>query len=90
MSTNQTETIDYRGTPEEVGAQLVADALGPTINAAMKSDATPQQVARMLAGMVACLAGIVAENYGAEAAAGMLSGTAENVRASASELSSAH
>lgn len=73
------EHKEYVGTPEEVGAQLFADALGPTIEAAMVSGATPQQGARMLAGMLACLVGTVSENFGAPAAVGMLRGTADNI-----------
>ena len=67
----------YEGTPEEVGAELLVDALGPTINAAMNAQ-TPNQVMRMIAGMTAGLAGLVAENYGPQAAAEMLTGTAAN------------
>lgn len=69
----------YEGTPEVVGAQLFADALGPTIEAAMVSGATPQQGARMLAGMLACLTGMVSENFGPAAATEMLRGTADNI-----------
>lgn len=83
MTTDQAETIDYQGPPEEVGALLFSDVMGPTIEAAAKSDATPQQVARMLAGMLAGLAGTVAENFGVEAAAEMLRGTASNLERAA-------
>lgn len=82
MNANTTPADDskeYVGTPEEVGAQLFADALGPTIEAAMVSGATPQQGARMLAGMLACLVGTVSENFGAPAAVDMLRGTADNI-----------
>jgi hypothetical protein len=72
------QKTDYTGTPEEVGAQLAADALGPTINETTKS-ATDDQVVRMMAGMIAFLAGAVAENFGLEVATGMLRGTAENI-----------
>ena len=72
------QQTDYTGTPEEVGAQLAADALGPTINETTKS-ATDDQVVRMMAGMIAFLAGAVAENFGPEVATGMLRGTAENI-----------
>lgn len=89
MSTTTETTKDYEGTPEEVGAQLAADALGPTIEAA-GSTATPHQVARMMAGMVAYLAGAVAENYGAQAAADMLRGTATNVEQNAGGFGAAH
>lgn len=80
---SQSEVIDYQGTPEAVGAQLFNDALGPTIEAASKSDVTDQQIARMLAGMLAAIAGIVASNYGAAAAVAMLRGTADNIERAA-------
>lgn len=69
---------EYSGTPEEVGAALVVDALAPTIMSAMESQ-PPGQVARMLAGMIGALAGLVAANYGPQAASEMLTGTAANV-----------
>ena len=78
MSTADQAEKKYEGTPEEVGAELFMDALGPTINAAMSSQ-TPNQVMRMIAGMTAGMAGLVAENYGPQAAAEMLTGTAANV-----------
>jgi mannose/fructose-specific phosphotransferase system component IIA len=68
----------YEGAPEEVGAEILVDALGPTLNAAINSQ-TPGQVMRMIAGMTAGLAFMVAENYGPQAAAEMLTGTAANV-----------
>lgn len=77
MST--TETQEYVGKPEEVGGQLLADAIGPTIQSVADSDVTPQQLARMFAGMVAVLAGMIAENFGPDAAADMLKGTAEKL-----------
>lgn len=85
MSTGS-ETIDYRGSPEQVGAQLFSDALGPTIEAAGTSDVTPQQLARMLAGMLAALTGTVADNFGPEAAMDMLRGTANLLESSAGEI----
>lgn len=78
---------EYTGTPEEVGAELAVDALGPTIVQAMNSN-PPGQVARMVAGMLAGLAGLIAENYGPQAAVDMLRGTADSVEANASAFSS--
>lgn len=83
------EAKEYSGTPEEVGAELLVDALGPTINAAMSSQ-TPNQVMRMIAGMTAGLAGLVAENYGPQAAAEMLTGTANNVLNNAGAFDTPH
>lgn len=76
---SNTEKQEYKGTPEEVGGQLLADALGPTIQAVANSDVTQQQLARMFAGMVAVLAGMVAENFTPEAAVEMLRGTADKL-----------
>lgn len=67
---------DYTGTPEEVGAQIAADALSPTITDVMANH-HPSDVSRMMAGMVAFMAGAVAENFGPEAAEVMLRGTAD-------------
>lgn len=74
----------YEGKPEEVGAQLFSDVLGPTINAAASST-EPQKIARMLAGMLAALGGTIAENFGADAAAVMLRGTADNIERAAED-----
>jgi len=73
------ETQEYVGKPEEVGGQLLADAIGPAIESVAKSNVTAQQMARMFAGMVAVLAGMVADNFGPEAAAEMLRGTADKL-----------
>jgi hypothetical protein len=81
----QDSKTDYTGTPEEVGAQLAADALGPTINETAKQ-ATDDQVVRMMAGMIAFLAGAVSENFGPVVAIGMLRGTAENLEGTAKLL----
>ena len=77
-STQPQEARKYEGTPQEVGAMLAVDALGPTINQAMDTQ-PPGQVAKMIAGMIAGLVGMVAENYGPDAAHDMLVGTAENL-----------
>lgn len=70
---------EYTGTPEEVGGQLLSDALGPTIQSIANGDATQQQLARMFAGMVAVLGGMIAENFGEDAAIDMLRGTADKL-----------
>jgi hypothetical protein len=69
---------EYTGTPEEVGAQLANDALGPTLNEAMAAHQSVN-VMRMMAGMVAFLAGAYAENFGAEECEAMLRCTADQV-----------
>jgi cell division protein FtsI/penicillin-binding protein 2 len=78
--TTENQPNKYHGTPEEVGAMLFADALGSTIQEAMNSEATANQVARMMAGMVAAMAGTVASNFGPDAAVAMLTGTADAVK----------
>lgn len=88
-TTQNPEAREYEGTPEEVGAQLAADALGPTIEAA-SATAAPHQVARMMAGMLAYLAGAVSENFGPKASADMLRGTAEKVEQNADVLRPTH
>lgn len=85
---NPSQDKQYVGTPEEVGAELAIDALGPTIQAAMLQQA-PGQVARMIAGMVGGLAGLIAENYGPAAAAEILTGTASNVLNNTAEFGGA-
>lgn len=81
MNTEQTENVvTYKGTPEEVGAKLFLDAIGPTMHSAMHdSDVTRQQAARMMAGICAAFTGQMADNFGAEAAIDMLRGTADNL-----------
>ena len=79
------QKTDYTGTPEEVGAQIASDALGPTINETAKS-ATDAQMVRMMAGMIAFLAGAVSENFGPVVATGMLRGTADNLEGTAKLL----
>lgn len=74
-----TTKTEYSGTPEEVGGQLLADAIGPTIQSVANGDATPQQLGRMFAGMVAVLGGMIAENFTPDAAAEMLRGTADKL-----------
>lgn len=73
------QRTEYSGTPEEVGGQLLADAIGPTIQAVASASATPQQLARMFAGMVGVLGGMIAENFGEDAAIDMLRGTADKL-----------
>jgi NAD/NADP transhydrogenase alpha subunit len=82
------QKTDYTGTPEEVGARLAADALGPTINEAAKT-ATDSQVVRMMSGMIAFMAGAVAENFGPVVATGMLRGTADNIESTTALLGKA-
>ena len=85
----QSAKQEYSGTPEEVGAQLAVDALGPTIAAAAEHS-TDQQLTRMMAGMIAGLAGIVAANFGPEATLDILRGTAENVERGAAQPLTPH
>jgi hypothetical protein len=73
------QRTEYSGTPEEVGGQLLADAIGPTVQAIANGSATPQQLARMFAGMVAVLGGMIADNFGDDAAIDMLRGTADKL-----------
>jgi hypothetical protein len=82
--TEQPQT-DYTGTPEEVGAQLANDALGPTLNEAMAVHQSVN-VMRMMAGMIAFLSGAYAENFGAEEAEAMLRGTADQVHKNSATL----
>lgn len=79
------QKTDYTGTPEEVGAQLAADALGPTITETMATH-NATSCARMMSGMVAFMAGAVAENFGPEAAESMLRGTADKVAGNTAQL----
>ncbi|CDN87383.1 hypothetical protein BN948_01805 [Hydrogenophaga intermedia] len=79
MQASPNEGHEYAGSPTEVGAQIVADSLGSAIEAANAGGASPQQVAQMLAGAIAAVAGMVATNYGADAAIDMLKGTVENI-----------
>lgn len=76
-----TEKQEYTGTPEEVGGQLLADAIGPTIESVANSGVTQQQLARMFAGMVAVLGGMIAENFGEVAAIEILNGTVDKLMA---------
>lgn len=76
---------EYTGTPEEVGAQLASDALGPTITEAMATNHS-SNIMRMMSGMVAFMAGAVAENFGPEAAEDMLRGTADIVAKNREQL----
>lgn len=84
MSDN-TDQARYTGTPEEVGVDLAADALGPTIQETVNSGAPPEQVVRMIAGMFAGLAGILSENFGHKIAADLLRGTAERIEQAAAD-----
>lgn len=76
---HQDQPNEYRGAPEEVGAQLFTDAMGPTIQEAVGNGATDKQVVAMFAGMLAALAGMVSDTFGAQAALDMLRGTTERV-----------
>lgn len=73
------EITTYTGTAEEVGAQLFADALGPTLQEAMDSTPDKRGVARMYAGMLAGFTGMLSQHFGHQAALDMLRGTADNL-----------
>lgn len=79
MDINTTTEKTYEGSPQEVGAQLFADALGPTIAQAFRESPNPRQAVAMLAGMIAACAGQVTEFVGAQAAIEILRGTADNI-----------
>lgn len=80
-----TEKTEYSGTPTEVGAQLAMDALGPTIQAAAQHS-TDQQLVQMMGGMVAAIAGVMADNFGRETAINMLRGIADNAEKHGQQL----
>lgn len=74
------ETRTYSGSPEEVGTKLFLDAIGPTIHSATKNgDVTTQQVARMMAGILAGYAGMMCDNFSPQAAIEILRGTADRI-----------
>lgn len=86
MNTTPETKQEYTGTPEEVGAQLFVDALGPTIQATANSGATKEQMARLFAGMLAGLSGMLAENFGVDAAIEILRGTTNKLEIEALKL----
>jgi hypothetical protein len=61
---SETTQQEYSGTPVEVGTALAADALNPTIQEAINSGVSDQQLAGMLTGIVLFAAGTAAMTVG--------------------------